>query len=307
MSELAPGSVSLEEDASAQFTQEPTPEAPPAPEAPAETQQTAPPADDPEPEGTIVNPNGEKLVPLSALAAKRQEASTAKAALAERDAKIAALEQKAQKLDQIQGDWQRVQPLIQQLQSGQFPPPQAPAPAGPLSPQDAIDYAKDLDLYKADGSPDVDRAQRLAARQQSLAERSAQQAVQPLYQNNAQQQSAVNFQTALNFKDKNGVQIDKPTLERVWGMMPAEMSARPEIAGVLYKIAVAEMVQAGAYKTPTQAPPPPLITESLGGNGTAPRELSKLDRDIIAAGQIKVKDYESISSAFKPGQINALE
>lgn len=304
MSELAPGSLSLEENESAQLDPEP---AAPAPETAPPPQQAAPPADDLEPEGTIVNPNGEKLVPLSALAAKRQEASTAKAALAEKDAKIAELEQKAQQFEQIKGDWQRVQPLIQQLQQQQQVPQALPKPVGPLSQQDAIDYARDLDLYKADGTPDVDRAQRLALRQQTLAQQTAQQVVQPLYQNSAQQQSVANFERAASFKDKNGVQVDRGTLQRIWSLVPPELSANPETAGVLYRQAVAEMVLTGNYRTPSQAPPPPLVTESLGGNNSVAKELTALDRQMMTAGQIKAKDYETISSNFKPGQVNALE
>ena len=304
MSELAPGSVSLEEDASASFEPEPQQQAPPTPEAPAQAAPVPNAEPDPEPEGTIVNPNGEKLVPLSALAAKRQEASTAKAALAEKEAKIAELEQKAQQFEQIKGDWQRVQPLIQQLQQQQQAPP---APQRPVVNERAMQYAKDLDLYKADGTPDVERAQRILDYNAAQAKEQAQQLVQPIYQQTAQQQSAVNFERAAAFKDKNGVQVDRATLQRVWGLMPAEMSANPEIAGVLYKMAIAEMVQGGAYKPPTQAPPPPVITESLGGNASAPKELSPTDRSMISAASIKPKEYESISANFKPGQSNSLE
>lgn len=290
----------MEEDQGGQL--EPTP-----PPAQTEAPPQAPPVQnaepEPEPEGTVVNPGGEKLVPLTAVVDLRGKVRAEKEAREKLEAEVTELRAKKTQFEAAAADFRRIEPLIQKLQ--QQPPP--PAPAGPLSPQDAIDYAKDLDLYKADGTPDVDRAQRLALRQQHLAQQTAQQVVQPLYQTSAQQQSQANFNHALNFKDKNGVQIDKPTLERVWGMMPPEMSARPDIAGVLYKVAIAEMVQAGLYKGSVAPPPPPQFTESLGGNGAAPRELTQLDRNMITAGQIKAKDYESISSNFKPGQTNSLE
>lgn len=304
MSDLAPGSLSLE-DENPSLESLSQPQEPPAPaETPQEAAQTPPPADEPEPDGTVVNPNGEKLVPLSALAAKRQEASSAKAALAEKEAKIAELEAKAQQLEQIKGDWQRVQPLIQRFQSGQLQPP---APQAPQVNEAAIKYAKDFDLYKTDGTPDVDRAQRIMDFHAAQAREQAQQLVQPLYQQTAQQQSQTNFQAALGFKDKNGIQVDKTILQEVWNMMPPEMTANPQIAKVLYKVAYADTIQAMGLKPAVQAPPPPLVTESLGGNTAPPRELTAIDRAMMSAGSIKAKDYESISANFKPGQTNSLE
>ena len=58
---------------------------------------------------------------------------------------------------------------------------------------------------------------------------------------------------------------------------------------------------------PAAPPPPPQFTESLGGNGAVPKELTALDKQMISAGQFKPADYEKISGNFKPGQTNALE
>ena len=304
MNELAPGSLSLEDENPSleSLSQPETP--PPTPDTPAPPVDNAAPAEDAEPEGTVVNPNGEKLVPLNVVADLRGKVRDTKAEIATRDAKIAELEAQTRDIERIRAEWQVVQPLIQQLKQPQSP---AQAPAGPLNAQEALEYAKDLDLYKADGTPDVDRAQRLAARQQAIAQTQAQALVQPLYANTAQAQSSAHFEQAANFKDKNGVQVDRDTLKQIWSMVPAELSAQPGVAGILYKVALAESITGGKYKTPVQAPPPPVITESLGGGTGAPKELSTLDRAMMSAGQIKSKDYEDISARFKPGATNVLE
>lgn len=296
MNELAPGSLSLEDDQSAQI--QPEPEAPAAPVAPPETPPpVAATTEDTDPEGTVVNPGGEKLVPLGALAATRQQLRAEKEA---RERIEAETEAAKRELEQIRGDWQRVQPLITQLR-------QPPPAVVPQVDAEAVQYARDLDLYKADGQPDVERARRILDHNARLADDRVKQAVQPLYQQTAQQQSAANFQTAANFTDKNGVKVDKAILQRIWGLVPPELSANPETAGVLYRQAVAEMVLSGAYKTPTQAPAPPVITESLGGNTSQSKELTALDRNMLTAASIKPKDYESIAANYKPGQTNALE
>lgn len=295
MSELAAGSQSLEERE----------EAPPAPETPPPPPETPPPPpnpDDAEPEGTVVNPGGEKLVPLSALVAERHAKAAAKA-------EAAALKPKADQADAIAREWQAVQPLIEKVKNGTYQPnPPAQKPAGPLSADDAVEYAKDLDLYKADGTPDVDRAQRLAGRQQAIAQKQAQEYVAPLLQHTAQGQSRQNFEQAANFKDAHGNVIDRGILEAVWNSVPPEMSAQPNIAAVLYRQALAETVLAGKYKgAAAPPPPPPLHTEGVGGGNIAPQTLTSTDHSFRTAGDMTEKAFTTIREKYQPGRTNALE
>ena len=301
MSELAPGSMSLEE---ADQPQETTPAAPPAPETPPTPQQSAPEATDQDPDGTIEGSGGVKFVPLGAVVDLRGKVREKESALAAKEAEIAALKEKAEKFDKINGDWQRVEPLLQKLESGQFQPPQPPKPQ--INPA-AVEYAKLIDLYKSDGTPDVERAQKILDMNAAIAQQTAQAAVQPLYQTSAQQQSRALFEQVAALKDKNGVQVDRNILQRIWNLVPPEISQNPETARVLYGQAIAEMLWSGSYKQPSAPPPPPQFTESLGGNTTQTKELTELDRNIMSAAQMKSKDYESISANFKPGQRNALE
>ena len=300
MSELAPGSMSLEENV---LPAEP----PAAPDPPALTEQT-PPVDDTDPEGTIEGSGGVKFVPLGAVVETRGRLKETKAELEAARAELATAKEKAALADQIKGEWDAAQPFIQSVKNGTYRPA-APvqAPAGPLTAQEAVEYAKDLDLYKADGTPDVERAQRLAARQESIAQRQTQAAIAPFQQQTAQQQSASNFEAVAGWKDKAGAQVDRGVLQQVWSQMPPEMTAQPNIAAVMYRVAMAESMLQGKYKGAPIAPPPVQITESLGGGNQAKPELSSFERNFLATTDMKPKDYEEISGRFKPGQHNSLE
>lgn len=281
------------------------PETPPAaPETPAPAVETPEPVTDTDPEGTIEGSGGVKFVPLGAVVETRGKLKETKAALEAKEAENAQLREKAALADRIKGEWDAVQPLIQQMRSQQQAPPQAPA--GPLSAQEAIDYAKDLDLYKADGTPDVDRAQRLAARQEKIAQKQTQAAIAPFAQQTAQQQSASNMAVVATWKDANGVTPDPTILKEVWGMMPVELTAKADVARTMFSVALGETLLRGKYKTPTTPPGPVVPTESLGGGLSRP-ELSSLERNFISAVDMKPKDYEEISARFKPGERNSLE
>src|SRR5688572_5329565 len=283
MSEIPAGSMSLEDDTPlSEVVTPPEPVETPAPPVQA--------AED-EPEGTIVNPGGEKLVPLGALAGAREKARQANEAREALEAELATLRPKAALADQIKGEWDAVQPMIQSVRNGTYQPAKpAEKPAGPLSEQEAVEYAKDLDLYKADGTPDTARAQRLAARQEALAEKQAARYVQPLQQQNAQTQSAANLNAVAQWKPPAGMAADPNILREVWTMLPAELTAQPNIARVMYSVALGEQVLRGGYKAPVQAPPPVVETASLGGGSDARPELSTRERDMISATGMKAKD-----------------
>ena len=120
-----------------------------------------------------------------------------------------------------------------------------PTTPKPLSDAEAVEYAKDLDLYKPDGTPDVDRAQRLAGRQAALAAKSAEAAIAPFQANDAQRASAVMKQQIAGYKDSNGYTVDPGVLNEVWAGVPAELSQKPEVAGVFHQIALAPTMMPG--------------------------------------------------------------
>ena len=261
---------------------------------------------EPEPEGTVEIPTG-KVVPLAALQSERDARKAATAESAGMRERLTAAEAKAAQLDQIAGEWAQVQPLINSVRNGTYRPPTAPEPPQQtLSDADAIDYAKDLDLYKPDGTPDVERAQRLAARQERLSSAAAAKAMAPLHANEAQRASADMRQHVAHLKDATGFTVPAEFLDQVWKVVPPELSAQPNVAGVLHRVALAEAILAGkhpALKAGSQ-PLPVVPTAALGGGrqGEAPAD----SRFATAAG-ISQKEFLKTASAYKPGHSNVVE
>jgi hypothetical protein len=264
--------------------------------------------EDAEPAG-VVEQNGVKMVPLAALKETRTQL---KEQLKAKDTEIGTLKPKAEKYDQVEPQIRAAMPIIEGIQRrpdlvAQLNQP-APAPkvaAGPLSEAEAVDYAKDFDLYKADGSPDIDRAQRIAKRHADMSARSTQAAITPFVQNEAQRQSAANFANVAAYVDPSGNSVDRTILENVWRNIPVEMSAKPEVAGVLYRMALAEQIIQG--KAPKPGLAPALITESPGGRALAAPSITQIDTQIMKAAGISDKQYAETAARFKPGQSNFLE
>lgn len=312
MSEQAPASLNLEDGTeavgAALVTPAPTPEPTPDPPAPA---PVAPATEDTDPEGTIEATGGVKFVPLDAVKAERARRKEAEKSAAEKEALAQQLADKAAKYDQTEAYLRQAQPIIETLRQrpeliklAQQPPPPEPT-AGPLTDQEAVEYAKDLDLYKADGTPDIARAQRLAARQQSLAERQARQAVAPIYQQSAIQQSAMMRQAILQMKDDAGnAKYDPAVLDQVWKLVPPEESAKPEIASALATFADGLMYQRSRGRV--VAPPPPVVTESVGG-GKPAAQLDGTAEAMLRASGLTRKDYTAMRSEYKDGHTNSLE
>src|SRR6185295_11451838 len=122
----------------------PDPVAPVAPEPVAPVVPEPPP--DPDEVGAVEIQGG-KHVPLEALKAARAEAKQAKEAAS----KLPALEQE---LAQLRGSLQTYQQVSAQLQQ-QRPPATQTAPQ--TDPR-LVQLARSLDYFKADGTPDLDRA-----------------------------------------------------------------------------------------------------------------------------------------------------
>jgi hypothetical protein len=118
----------------------------------------------------------------------------------------------------------------------------------------------------------------------------------------------VNLETAANYKDANGFAIDRAILENIWNQVPPEMSAQPQIAAVLYRQAIAEMVLQGKFKGAAAPPPPPVVhTEGVGGNKAPAVSLTSIDQDFRRASDMSEKDFTAISGKYQPGRTNSLE
>ena len=300
---LAPGSVSLEEPGEivGQVAQTETP--------PVETPPAEP---EPEPEGTIQIPQG-KVVPLGAVTAergKRKEAETRAAALEE---KLKQLEPKAARYDEAAQYLQQARPIIEKIrqrpdlvQLADQPAAPAKEPVGPLSEAEAIDYAKDLDLYTPEGKPDVDRAQRFAKRQEAISAKQTQRAMAPFQQQSAQQQSNALKQAVLNTVDGQGNKVDPAVLDEMWANVPVELSSQPHIANAIYIMAMGAQTISG--KGPKPAPPPVVHTESVGTGAKPPGEhLSRISEGLLGASNMKRSEFLKQREQWKLGERNSLE
>src|SRR3990167_7812082 len=202
----------------------------PAPEAEVQAEDETP------PEGTIEGTGGVKFVPLGAVIAERTQRKEATKQLAAKDAEIAALKPRAEEFDRVKATVSQALPLIEKMKNrpdlmAQLDQPvrQQETPKS-LSDAEAIEYAKDFDLYTPDGKPDVDRAQRIAAKHDAQADRRAQAVLAPLQEQNAQQAAAAMRLKVGTIKDPSGQTVDPGILDEVWNVVPPEMSARPEVA-----------------------------------------------------------------------------
>lgn len=299
LEEPAPGHVAPPAETPA--TPPAAPDPPPAPTTP----------DEAEPEGTIGTPDGQKFVPLAALQAERGKRKTAVSA---KDQEIATLRDKAQRYDEASGYLQQARPyiealrtnpgLVQQIQRPQPPPSE---PQGPLTPQEAEEYAKDFDLYTTDGKPDIVRAQRIAARQEKLAERKAQQMVTPLVQTEAHRQASALYQQQLQQPEINGFKIDPKFLNEAWSVVPPEMiAANPAVAEIMKYVAAGRQALSGQKPMPV-APPPPVPTEGAGGGQPSPQSLNTTSEKFASASGMKRDQFLETRNRYTPGQNNSLE
>lgn len=304
--DLAPGSVSLEDD--------PTLEAVIAegatitgPDPTASVEET-----EEEPAGTITASENVKFVPFGAVKEERLKRQEATKAVEAMKAQLAEAQAKAEQWDRMRPAVEQAMPLIDKLRGradilAQLDkPPSAPeAPAGPLSAQEAIDYAKDLDLYTADGQLDVNKAQRLATRQEAIAAKQAQRMVAPYEADKVSQQSAQVRAQIASIKDANGETVPQAVLDMIWNSVPPELSSKPEVGSILYY--AARGYAAHHAKNGPPMPSPVVPTEGLGGSRAAAPSLSAIEERVRKAAGMSTKDFTASAGRFKPGERTVLE
>lgn len=299
--EQATMSVSLEDAAPAVVE---TP--PPAAAAPPPAVETPPNQDEPEPEGTILAANGEKLVPLGALRAERGKRKDAEKALETQKSEFEPLKQKAVKYDEAASYLQQAKPYIEKAKADLQRQHAPVEPRGPLSPTEAEEYAKDFDLYTADGKPDIVRAQRIAARHEKMSERKAQQMVTPLVQNEAQRTSQMIYQQIIAQPEINGFKLDKRFLDEAWQAVPPEMiAANPNVANVVRLVAMGRQIESG--HKPVQAPPPVVETASVGTGAQRDQPLTQSSQRFQQASRMKPAEFKETREKYTPGAPNSLE
>jgi hypothetical protein len=274
-------------------------------EAPAPAPEAVAPvaAEDDIPEAITVT-TGERMVPVAALRAVREELKSRPKA-----EDYAALKQQ---LDEARpyAEFLRNNPHL-------MAPPQAPA-APVVQPQDdveLIELAKTLELYDAStGRPDTKRAEVIRNMTRTTAQQIAQQTMAPVQERTYEQQAAQNLHAVANtFKDADGRTIDtefmSAAIKTITASLPKAEAMRvladPTVANVVGL--VAQGLQAQSRKTPAQPVqlPPALHVESAGGQTDI--QMSEGSRRLMKATGRSESEWTAAAKKYTPGRSNVLE
>ena len=293
--ELAPGAVSLEGGTLDGPEQTPLPAAP-------ETGQAD--ASDPDPEG-VVEVQGRRMVPVDALVAERRRVRESSERIAAE--KMAPLEAKAREADELRSALTAAQPYLDHLrQHPELLQPPAPTPIeATISDDEARNEARDLELYAADGQPDLARAKRIIGRRRtevmSAAQQAAHEAVGPITSASALQSSRHNF---VQMAASAHGQVDPAHLARMWASLPAELTQHPQVGELVLNAAIGEAVRAG--RAAPSGGRPPQLSEPSGGRPGPGFRMNTLTQRIAREAGMSDQAFTKAAEGFRPNDINVI-
>lgn len=282
---------------------DPPPADPPPADPPPAANLDADAALDAEVEQSAIDVDGtDKLVPLSAVTKLRERNK----ALKGEAARVKELEAQAQ---QFQRQWQEAAPYLQAAQAmiaaRQMGPQQQPqAQPEPQDDTEAVELAKDLDLYTPEGKPNVEKARSILARMDKRAGKLAQEQVAPVLQHTAQQQSQVMLARAKATKAPNGDAPDPGILDQLWASSQPAVTTNPEGAKWLWTIALglSSMNKKGGTTPAAPPPDPPLYTERSGGQEGATYRLNDGDKRLAKEYGMTEAEYAKQVAAMPWGK-----
>ncbi len=175
-----------------------------------------------------------------------------------------------------------------------------------MADEDAVEWARSLSLYKADGTPDVEAAGKLLAIAEKRADKKAQAAVQPILQQSANAKSQANFRAALSMKDRDGNTPNEQHLRALWQSMPVEYTQDEKVAGIL---ALTAFGAAQAMGKPTIQPPaqPPVFTEGSGGHPRTRPVMSEFELRVAKERGITPDKWTEHTKGHQPGRPMVIE
>jgi hypothetical protein len=296
MSEINPNAVSLEE---------PTLESQPITQPPAEPEGH----EEPEPEG-VVEHQGQRMVPVSVLAAERKRVRETTAA-AVREKELTPLQAKAQEADRLRAALDEVRPIIDHVRQHGLPAPPKPSTIEQqISEEEAAAEARDLELYDArTGQPDVARARRIIARRrqetQSAANQAAQAAIGPITSQTAQSASKQNFVNMAMQRDANDQPlVDAKVLAELWAALPAELTAHPEVGDLVLNAAIGKSIRTtGRVARPERGP---IVSEPSGGRAAPTWQMDRMAKNIAQQAGISEKAFSEAGKTYRPGDVNVI-
>lgn len=305
MSDIHPDAVSLE-DAPAGAQIESQPIAQP-------TADATPEAEDAEPDGVVEVAPGKRMVDVSIVAAERRRAR--ETAERRKDQEYEPLKQAAAERDQLRAALAEVRPIIEQVrQRPELLQPPKPTPIEEqISDEDATQEARDLELYRSDGQPDIVRAKRIIARRYKEASHAARQATEavvgPITSHTAQQASRQNLERLALQRDPDGEPVlgrlvDPQTLAKLWAQLPPEMTQHPEVAEIVLDAAIGQSVRKGGRVARPERGP--VISEPAGGRGGPAWTPNDTAKKIAREAGLSDKDLAASAKTYVPGGINVI-
>lgn len=260
-------------------------------------------------------PDGDKLVPLSAVTRLREKLKDAKQGTNE----AVALKQQ---LEAAQAQNAALAPLAEafkalqaapQYQQPQQQPPAAQQPTEDVGELEAI--AKDFDFYKTDGTPDLDKARRVQARTTKQATQIAQAQTAPLVQNTlagrAQENLARAKATTLPGTTEGA---DPQILDSLVSQIASQPNGLETLANPdamkqiwLNAFALTHVKQRTSGAKPAavvqqpaaEKPAPPVFTERPGGQMPQPKELNTLEKKAAKEAGLSEKEYLDMAKGMK--------
>lgn len=274
----------------------PEPVAPPAEPPPVEA------AADPD-EAAAVEIQGGKYVPLEALREVREKAK--------------AFKDKAEQYDQTVQYVQSVRPYIDFLQANpdlmtrtttthQAPQTVTQEPVD----EQAEELARTLDLYTAEGKPDVRRAQKLRGLIDAAADAKAESRVKPLQESTLRERANHNYQRALVTKAPDGRTPNRQVLDALWARTDPSITSTEEGASALVATALGLSLLHGQAGPPTSvAPPaqPAVVSERPGSRQPNTPSLSAFDEKIAGMRGRTNDEWAKLTRTFNPGRPSVLE
>lgn len=235
-------------------------------------------------EQTIDLPEGEKLVPLSAVTTLRTKLKETKTELGQAREGSARAQQLEDRIVQLEGHIQTIGPRAQAYDAAVLAQSQQPR-GEPKADDDAraVNFAKRFDLYRADGTPDANRARDILNDLREEMQQVAKQENAPFAQHTAQQQSHVMQARAKQTLTELGISVPEAFVDSVWNRMSPEQTSSPEAAKWLLAAVVGAHHMATAHQNKGKARnaagqfvpqvvadiPAPLHTERAGGKDPA--------------------------------------
>lgn len=268
------------------------------PNASLESQPTTP---EPDPEG-VVEVQGQKLAPVSAIVAERERVRNT-----ERERAAKEREPLQAQLSQVQQQAQALHAELEALKAAHAPkPPDIPE----VNDDEAEQFARHYELYTPTGL-DTNRAKRLIKDRRDetrrVAQEAARQAMTGPQQELDRRASEQNFLWAAQQRDANGQPIVDPrALAEEWARLPAELTAKREVAQHLLKTVAGDMLLSGRQR-PAAPEREPTFSEASGGRRQAVYQPSAMEQRLAKVSGVSEKAFTDLAKTYVPGATNFLE